>query len=555
VIFRVWAPKPARVELDLTGRRLEMVAGDGGWWSLDVPDAGPGTEYAFRVDGGDPRPDPRSPWQPEGVHGPSKVVDHGAFPWTDDDWSGAHLPSAVLYELHVGTFSHEGTFDGAIQHLEHLVELGITAVELLPVAEFPGARGWGYDGVDLYAPHSAYGGPDGLKRFVDAAHRQGLAVVLDVVYNHFGPEGCYLGELGPYFTDFFSTPWGDAVNHSREQSDEVRRFAVDNALMWLRDYHVDGLRLDAVHAIVDTSAVHLLEQLSTEVEELSAVVGRPLFLIAESDLSDTRLLRPREVGGYGVDAQWSDDLHHAIRTTVTDERRGYYVDFDGLADLAATLERGWPHAGGWSEFRQRTHGRPFDRPGWQLLGYSQDHDQVGNRAQGDRLSDVVPVDVLQVVAAIVLTAPFVPMLFQGEEWGASSPFQYFTSHTDPELARAVSEGRRREFADFGFGPDDVPDPQDPATFERSKLRWDELDDGDHAVLHRWYRALVALRRSTPDLLDGRLDRVRTEVDEAAGTLVVHRGSITVAATFADAPVPLVDGEVLLAADRVVIVRR
>ncbi|MCU1483726.1 MAG: Malto-oligosyltrehalose trehalohydrolase [Actinomycetia bacterium] len=555
MIFRVWAPKPERVELDLTGRRLDMVAGDRGWWSLDVPDAGPGTEYAFRLDGGDPRPDPRSPWQPEGVHGPSKVVDHDAFPWTDDEWRGAHLPSAVLYELHVGTFSHEGTFDGAIQHLEHLVELGVTAVELLPVAEFPGARGWGYDGVDLYAPHSAYGGPDGLKRFVDAAHRQGLAVVLDVVYNHFGPEGCYLGEFGPYFTDFFTTPWGDAVNYSREQSDEVRRFAIDNALMWLRDHHVDGLRLDAVHAIVDPSAVHLLEQLSAEVEELAAVVGRPLFLIAESDLNDTRLLRPRDVGGYGVDAQWSDDLHHAIRTTVTDERRGYYVDFDGLPDLAAALERGWPHAGGWSEFRQRTHGRPFDRPGWQLVGYSQDHDQVGNRAQGDRLSDVVPLDVLQVVAALVLTAPFVPMLFQGEEWGASSPFQYFTSHTDPELGRAVSEGRRREFADFGFEPDDVPDPQDPATFERSKLRWDELDDGDHAVLHRWYRALVALRRSTPDLLDGRLDRVRTEVDEAAGTLVVHRGSITVAVTFAGAPVPLVDGEVLLAADRVVINRR
>jgi maltooligosyltrehalose trehalohydrolase len=554
VIFRVWAPTPERVELDLAGRRLDMVAGERGWWSLDVPDAGPGSEYAFRLDGGDARPDPRSPWQPEGVHGPSKVLDHSAFPWTDQAWSGAHLPSAVLYELHVGTFSHEGTFDGAIQHLGHLVELGVTAVELLPVAEFPGSRGWGYDGVDLYAPHSAYGGPDGLKRFVDAAHRQGLAVVLDVVYNHFGPEGCYLGEFGPYFTDFFSTPWGAAVNYGREGSDEVRRFAVDNALMWLRDYHVDGLRLDAVHAIIDPSAVHLLEQLSAEVEELAAVVGRPLFLVAESDLNDTRLLRPREVGGYGLDAQWSDDLHHALRTTVTDERRGYYVDFDGLPDLAATLERGWPHAGGWSAFRQRTHGRAFDRPGWQLLGYAQDHDQVGNRAQGDRLSDAVSLDVLQAVAAAYLTAPFVPMLFQGEEWAASSPFQYFTSHTDPELGRAVSDGRRREFADFGFAPDEVPDPQDPETFERSKLRWDERDDGDHAVLLRWYRALIELRRSTPDLLDGRLDRVRTELDEAAGTLVVHRGSITVALAFGDAPVPPVPGEVLLAADRVRITR-
>jgi maltooligosyltrehalose trehalohydrolase len=548
VIFEVWAPTPERVELDLAGRRLDMERGERGWWSLDVPDAGPGTEYGFRLDGGDPRPDPRSPWQPEGVHGLSKVVDHAAFPWTDHGWHGAHLPSQVLYELHVGTFSHEGTFDGAIQHLEHLVELGVTAVELLPVAEFPGARGWGYDGVDLYAPHSAYGGPDGLKRFVDAAHNQGLAVVLDVVYNHFGPEGCYLGEFGPYFTDFFSTPWGAAVNYAREGSDEVRRFAVDNALMWLRDYHVDGLRLDAVHAIVDTGAVHLLEQLAEEVEELSAVVGRPLFLIAESDMHDPRILE-------WVDAQWSDDLHHALRTAVTDERRGYYVDYHGLPDLAATLERGWPHAGTWSELRQRTHGRPFTGPGWQLLGYCQDHDQVGNRAQGDRLSEVVGLDVLQAVAALYLTAPFVPMVFMGEEWAASSPFQYFTSHTDPELGKAVSEGRRGEFADFGWSPEDVPDPQDPATFERSKLVWAEVERGDHAVLLRWYRAVIAVRRSTPDLLDGRLDRVRTELDEDAGTLVVHRGSIAVAVSLGRGPVPVVAGEVVLAADRVRITRQ
>jgi maltooligosyltrehalose trehalohydrolase len=554
VIFRVWAPTPEKVELDLAGRSVPMVRDERGWWSVEVAEAGPGTEYGFRLDGSDPRPDPRSPWQPEGPHGLSMVVDHGAFPWTDHDWTGAHLPSAVLYELHVGTFSEEGTFDGAIQHLEHLVELGVTAVELLPVAEFPGARGWGYDGVSLYAPHSAYGGPDGLKRFVDAAHRQGLAVVLDVVYNHLGPEGNYLGAYGPYFTDFFDTPWGDAVNYGREQSDEVRRFALDNALMWLRDYHVDGLRLDAVHAIIDPSAVHLLEQLAAEVEELSASVGRPLFLIAESDLNDTRLLKPRDAGGYGLDAQWSDDFHHALRTTFTDERRSYYADFAGLPDLAATLERGWPHAGGFSGFRQRTHGRPFDRPGWQLLGYAQNHDQVGNRAQGDRLSQSLPLDRLQAVAALVLTAPFVPMLFQGEEWGATTPFQYFTSHTDHELGRAVSEGRRSEFKEFGWSPDEVPDPQDPATFEHSKLRWDECADGDHAVLLRWYRALIALRRSTPELLDGRLDRVRCVVDQQAGTLVVHRGPIAIAVTFDDAPVPMVPGEVLLACDRVDILR-
>ncbi|MCU1376478.1 MAG: malto-oligosyltrehalose trehalohydrolase [Actinomycetia bacterium] len=555
MIFRVWAPKPERVELDLGGRLVEMARDERGWWSVDVPDAGHNTEYAYRLDGGPPRPDPRSASQPEGVHGASRVVDHSLFPWTDQSWTGAHLPSAVVYELHVGTFSHEGTFDGAIQHLDHLVELGVTAVELLPVAEFPGHRNWGYDGVDLYAPHSAYGGPDGLKRLVDACHHRGLAVILDVVYNHLGPEGCYLGELGPYFTDFFTTPWGDAVNYAREDSDDVRRFAIDNALMWLRDCHVDGLRLDAVHAIIDTSAVHLLEQLATEVEQLSATVGRPLFLIAESDLNDTRLLRSRQAGGYGLDAQWSDDFHHALRTTFTDERRSYYVDFDGLGDLAATLRHGWPHATSYSRFRRRTHGRPYDGlPGWHLLGYAQNHDQVGNRAQGDRLSQLLPVDQLEVVAALVLTAPFVPMLFQGEDWGASTPFQYFTSHTDPELGRAVSEGRRREFAEFGWSPDEVPDPQDPATFERSKLDWSEVGTGDHHRLLEWHRALVALRRSTPELLDGRLDLVHVEVDESARSIVVRRGAITVAAAIGDGPTPVVAGEVVLSSDRVTITR-
>ncbi|MCU1380211.1 MAG: malto-oligosyltrehalose trehalohydrolase [Acidimicrobiales bacterium] len=552
--FRVWAPKAERVELDLGGQRLDLVRGERGWWSVEVPDAGHNTEYAYRLDGGEARPDPRSPSQPEGVHGPSRVVDHSLFPWTDQAWTGAHFPSAAVYELHVGTFSEEGTFDGAIQHLDHLVELGVTAVELLPVAEFPGGRNWGYDGVDLYAPHSSYGGPDGFKRLVDACHHRGLAVILDVVYNHLGPEGNYLGEFGPYFTDYFDTPWGDAVNYAREDSDEVRRFAIDNALMWLRDYHVDGLRLDAVHAIIDTSAEHLLEQLATEVEELGVVVGRPLFLMAESDLNDTRLLLPRP-NGYGLDAQWSDDFHHALRTTFTDERRGYFVDFDGLPDLAATLQRGWPHAGTYSASRRRTHGRPYvGLPGWHLLGYAQNHDQVGNRAQGDRLSHVLPGDQLEVVAALVLTAPFVPMLFQGEEWGARTPFQYFTSHTDPALGRAVSEGRRNEFKPFGWSPEEVPDPQDPATFERSKLDWAELEHDDHQRLLSWYSALLALRRSTPELLDGRLDRVRVDVDEGARTIVVRRGPITVAATIGTSPVPVVDGEVVLSAERVVVVR-
>jgi maltooligosyltrehalose trehalohydrolase len=527
--FRVWAPEADEVAVEVDERTVPMQEGERGWWSVDVPEAGPGTAYGFRLDRSDPLPDPRSPSQPDGPHGRSVLVDHAAFPWTDGGWRGLHLPSAVLYELHVGTFSPEGTFDGVISRLDHLVDLGITAVELLPVAEFAGGRGWGYDGVDLYAPHSAYGGPEGLKRLVDACHARGLGVVLDVVYNHLGPEGNYLGRFGPYFTDFYATPWGQAVNYDQPGSDEVRRFAIDNALMWLRDYHVDGLRLDAVHAIVDTSAVHLLEQLATEVEELAACVGRPLSLIAESDLNDPRLIRPREAAGYGLTAQWSDDFHHTIHTTLTGEVDGYYEDYGHLGQLATVVTEGWLFSGRWSDHRERTHGRPLDGlPGWRLLGYLQNHDQVGNRAIGDRISDTLSPGRCKVGAALYLLGPFVPMVFQGEEWGASAPFQYFTSHSDLELGRAVAAGRRSEFKAFGWQPDRVPDPQDEATFERSKLDWDEVRTGGHGELLDWYRACIALRRGTPALADGRIDRVRARCHEGAGWLVVERDPITIA---------------------------
>jgi maltooligosyltrehalose trehalohydrolase len=412
----------------------------------------------------------------------------------------------VLYELHVGTFSEAGTFDGAIEHLDHLVELGITAVEVLPVAEFAGERNWGYDGVDLYAPHSAYGGPDGFKRFVDACHARGIGVVLDVVYNHFGPEGCYVGELGPYHTDFFTTPWGAAVNFDRAGSDEVRRFAVDNAVHWLRDHHVDGLRLDAVPNIVDLSAVHVLEELAA---------AAPGFLIGESDANDPRYFE------MGLHATWNDDFHHALHVALTGERHGYYVDYDGLPDLAHVLTRGWlPRRH--SPFRGRVHGRPFTGTGHQLVGYAQNHDQVGNRARGDRLSPAH----LRLAAALVLTSPFVPMLFMGEEWGATTPFQYFTSHTDAELGRAVTAGRRREFDLDGHH---VPDPQDPATFERSKLDWSEREKPEHADLLEWYRSLIDLRRSTPALLDGDLGAVDVRVH--GRVLTVRRGPVTVVADF------------------------
>ena len=543
---RVWAPRAGSVDLELNGRRVPMRPAGRGWYEADAQ-AAPGDDYGFSLDGGPVRPDPRSPWQPAGVHGLSRAVDHAAFAWSDRDWQGFDLTRAVIYELHVGTFSPEGTFDGAIERLDHLVRLGVSAVELLPIAQFDGTRGWGYDGVNLSAPHAAYGGPDGFRRFVDACHGRGLGVVLDVVYNHLGPSGNYLPEFGPYFTDRFATPWGQAVNLDGPGSDEVRRFFADNALMWLRDYHVDALRLDAVHALLDTSAVHFLEQLAVEVEALAGELGRPLHLIAESDLNDPRVVWPRARGGYGIDAQWSDDFHHALHSWLTGEATGYYADFAGLDDVATALRDVFVYAGRYSAHRDRVHGRPVEgAPGWRFLGYLQNHDQVGNRAQGERSSHLLSPGRVKIAAALVLTAPFVPLLFQGEEWGASTPFQYFTDHQDPELGRAVAAGRRAEFASFGWAPEDVPDPQDPATFERSRLRWDERAAPGHADLLAWHQALITLRADTPDLHDGDLSKVGVDWDPAAGWLVLRRGSVVVAANAGEAATVLdVDGVALL----------
>jgi maltooligosyltrehalose trehalohydrolase len=465
--WEVWAPDHDRVDLVLEDRRVAMApvapgGGAGGWWRAVVADAGPGTRYRYSVDGGPPRPDPRSRWQPEGIDAPSAVVDHGDFAWTDGAWRGAVLASSVLYELHIGTFSAGGTFDAAIEHLDHLVDLGVTAIEVLPVAEFGGSRGWGYDGVLLWAPHHAYGGPDGLKRLVDAAHAKGLAVVLDVVYNHLGPAGNYLSEFGPYFTDRYATPWGAAVNVDGAGSDEVRRFIIDNACAWLEDYHIDGLRLDAVHAIIDQSALHLLEEMAATVGALSDRLRRSTWLIAESDRNDPRLVASTEAGGFGLDASWSDDFHHAVHAALSGDRDGYYADFGSLGLLGRTLRHVYAYGRDYSPHRRRHHGRPVGGlPGTRFLGYAQNHDQVGNRAVGERLAALISTGRLKIAAALVLTAPFVPMLFQGEEWAASTPWLYFTDHQDPDLGRAVSEGRRREFAAFGWKPDDIPDPQDP----------------------------------------------------------------------------------------------
>ncbi len=528
-LFRVWAPSAHTVDVQFGDERVRLTARARGWWHVEVPQAPAGTDYAFVLDGGEPLPDPRSPWQPQGVFGPSRTVDHAAFAWTDAGWQAPPLASAILYELHIGTFTPEGTFDAAIDWLDHLVELGVTHVELMPVNEFPGARGWGYDGVDLYAPHSVYGGPDGLKRLVDACHARGLAVLLDVVYNHLGPSGNFLGRFGPYFTERYSTPWGPAVNLDGPGSDEVRRYLCDNALMWLRDYHFDGLRLDAVHALLDTSARPFLEQLAGEVSRLGATLGRHFVLIAESDLNDPRLIHSPEAGGFGLDAQWSDDFHHALHSVLTGERDGYYADFGTLADLAYALEHAYVYDGRYSRHRQRTHGRPtMGLPGSRFLDYLQNHDQIGNRATGKRSSHLLSPGRLKIAAALVLASPFVPMLFQGEEWAASSPFQYFTDHQDAELAHAVTEGRQREFAAFGWDPAEVPDPQAPATFERSKLDWSELRQPQHAVLYDWHRQLIHLRRSQSALSDDRLERVRVRFDEDARWLVLERGPLSVA---------------------------
>jgi maltooligosyltrehalose trehalohydrolase len=486
------------------------------------------------VDNSKPLPDPRSSWQPEGVHGPSRVLDHAAFAWTSQGFRAPPLASALIYELHVGTFSPEGTFDGVIQKLDYLLDLGVTHVELMPVNEFSGRRGWGYDGVDLYAPHHAYGGPDGLKRLVNACHARGLAVLLDVVYNHLGPEGNYLSQFGPYFTKRYGTPWGQAVNLDGPHSHEVRRFVIDNALMWLRDYQFDGLRLDAIHALFDFSAIHFLEQLAAEVDDLEAQLGRPLVLIAESDLNDPRIVRSPEVNGYGMDAQWSDDFHHALHAVLTGERVGYYADFGRLADLAAALERVFVVAGRFSAHRQRVHGRPpIGLSGHRFLGYTQTHDQVGNRARGERLAHLVRPGRAKIAAGLLLAAPFVPMLFMGEEWGASSPFQYFTDHP-PELGKLVTEGRRREFAAFGWDPERVPDPQAEETFLRSRLDWEERDREPHAGLLDWHRRLIQLRKSSLALQDGRLDRVRVRYEEQARWLVLERGAqVTLAVNLAE----------------------
>lgn len=576
--FAVWAPRPGRVRLwtrpaarhgssdgpqtlpSLAASALitDMVRADDGWWDPVTPVPLPPDgelDYGYLLDDDPtPRPDPRSRRQPYGVHDVSQTYDPAAFRWTDDAWTGRQLAGSVIYELHVGTFTPAGSLVSAIDRLDHLVDLGVDTVELLPVAAFNGPHGWGYDGVDWFCVHEAYGGPRAYQAFVDACHARGLAVLQDVVYNHWGPSGNYLPLYGPYLDASTDTPWGNPVNLDGPDSDEVQQYLLDNARMWLRDLHVDGLRLDAVHALVDPGrAVDILEELSVEVDALSAFLGRPLTLVAESDQNNPRLFAPREAGGYGLTGQWVDDFHHAVVATLTGEDTGYYADFADPEALAHVIGHGFLHDGRWSSFRGRTHGRPLPpgTPGWRLVVCAGNHDQIGNRAAGDRLRSRVDERTLALAAVLTLTAPYTPMLFMGEEWGASTPWAFFSSHPEPDLARAVSEGRRAEFARMAWDHARIPDPQDPQTFTDSVLDWAEPLREPYAAQLALVRDLIALRRAWPDLGDPRLDRLRVRL-AAGDLLVIERGvRIVVAVNLGEAPVDTgIDGTVLLATGEV-----
>ena len=536
----VWAPRARPVHLHLVAPRDRLVplpALGAGWFGADVEEAPPGTRYRYRLDEGAEYPDPASRSQPEGVHGPSEVVGH-EFPWTDEGWRGVPLTGLVIYELHVGTFTRAGTFEAVIPHLAALRQLGVTAIELMPVAQFPGARNWGYDGVYPFAVQQSYGGPDGLRRLVDAAHAAGLAVLLDVVYNHLGPEGNYLGQFGPYFTDRYRTPWGEAVNFDGPDAGPVRQFVVENAVQWVADFHLDGLRLDAVHSIHDASPRHVLTEIVDAV--VAAAPGRHVHVIAESDENDARLVAPAARGGRGVHAQWSDDFHHALHALLTGERAGYYQDFGELRHLSAAIQDGFVYTGQRSPFRGRPHGTsPRDIEGAQLVVCAQNHDQVGNRMLGERLGHLVSFEHQKLAAAALLAAPNVPLLFMGQEYGEVAPFLYFVSHSDPHLVDAVRRGRREEFAAFAW-QGEVPDPQTEETFRRSTLDHARAATAPHRQLRAFYEAVLRLRREVPALAT--LDKARCEARclEAGRTLIVRRwagaSEVVVALCFAPAPV-------------------
>lgn len=520
--FRVWAPRAGSVEVELEGgRRVPLQKGDFGYFE-GVVEIEPGARYSYRLDGRDPRPDPASRFQPEGVHGPSMVVDR-SFDWSaEGDWKGNYLSHYILYELHVGTFTPEGTFDAVIPHLDRLRDLGVTAIEIMPVAQFPGSRNWGYDGVLPFAVQNSYGGPEGLKRLVAACHAREIAVVLDVVYNHLGPEGNYLGEFGPYFTERYKTPWGLALNFDGPDCDPVRQYFIENALHWVAEYHVDALRLDAAHAIADASERPFLQELGAALHDLGASLGRYVYAIAESDLNTLTFLRPHEQGGCNLDSQWTDDFHHSLHTLLTGERSGYYQDFGSLAQMAKSMAGGFVYTGQFSPYRRRRHGVPADEvEAVRHVVCIQNHDQTGNRMLGERIASLVSFESLKLAAGTVLLSPFVPLLFMGEEWGETAPFLYFVSHGDEDLVRAVREGRQEEFSAFSW-QGEAPDPQAESTFERSRIDPALREREPNARLYDFYKELIRLRKSHPVLAHLGKRELEATVIEAEDVLVVRR---------------------------------
>ena len=528
VQFRVWAPRATAVSVDIEGNNhlpVPLVRQKHGYWEITLNDVPPGSRYWYVLNEETRRPDPASRFQPQGVHGPSQIVDPHSFSWTDREWKGISLEQYIIYELHTGTFTPEGTFDGIISKLPYLRDhVGVTAIELMPVAQFPGTRNWGYDGTYLFAPQNSYGGPDGLKRLINACHEHDLAVIMDVVYNHLGPEGNYINDFGPFFTDAYRTPWGEAINYDGPESDAVRHFIISNAVYWAREFHVDALRLDAIHSIFDFSAKHILQDLGEAIHTESAQLGRSIYVIAESDLNDSRIITPISKGGYGLDAQWNDDFHHALHCILINESFSYYEDFGKFNDLATAIKDRFVYAGRYSSFRQRRHGNSStQRSPSQFVVYAQNHDQIGNRAKGDRHSSLVPFDMLKVSNAIVLLAPYLPLLYMGEEYGETAPFLYFIDHGDPNLIEAVRQGRKREFPDFDES--EVPDPNDISTFEGSKLK-PQLETNPQQQAHlQWCRSLIHLRKSVPALGTAtKGDRIQTWSRPKDRSLVIHRKS-------------------------------
>jgi maltooligosyltrehalose trehalohydrolase len=521
VKFRVWAPNISSISLKVAGESGEILMNPetNGYFTTIINDLEPGTRYSYLLNGEQLRPDPVSRSQPEGVHGASEVIDPDEFKWEDQDWRGIPLEEMIIYEIHTGTFTQEGTFEAIIPFLDYLKkDLGVTTIELMPVAQFPGDRNWGYDGAYLYAPQNSYGGPKGLKTLINASHRKGLAIILDVVYNHLGPEGNYLGNYGPYFTDRYKTPWGPAMNYDGPESDEVRRFIIDNALYWVTEYHIDGLRIDAIHGIFDFSARHILFDIREAVHGQAKSLGRHIAVIAESNLNDVRVIDSTRKGGYGLDAQWNDDFHHSLHTLLTKERSGYYRDFGGIGQLVKALGEGFVYSGQYSSFRRRRHGNSSKHlPPSKFVVFSQNHDQVGNRLRGERLSTLVSFEALKLAAGIVLLSPNIPLLFMGEEYGEEAPFQYFISHSDHELIEAVRRGRKEEFTAFHW-EDELPDSQDETTFFSSRVKLDQHKNGRHKVLFGFYKNLIRLRKE--DLALSHLSKTGMEIKTFSGGDVI-----------------------------------